>query len=129
MKIPDSLQTLGFSAFYGCFKLVPSNIGSKDENAVVAYLSTKQVISIKRWSLPFNSDFYRFIAPFIMDDTLMTMRLVSKPWLAAVDDFIHDEIEDGAMMERCLRMLPKPNIGDGPGLASKLGKDVFENCS
>jgi len=77
MKIPDSLQTLGFSVFYGCLMLVPSNIDSKDENAVVAYLSTKQVISIERWSLLFNSDFYRFIVPFIMGDTLMTMRLVS----------------------------------------------------
>ncbi|GMH50577.1 hypothetical protein TL16_g06503 [Triparma laevis f. inornata] len=93
MTIPDSLQTLGEHVFLGCFNLVPSSIDVHDTiedifdddvtdkvdvtDTVVVYLATKQMISIDRW-LSFISDFYRFVAPFITDDTLMTMWLVSK---------------------------------------------------
>ncbi|GMH53034.1 hypothetical protein TrLO_g6615 [Triparma laevis f. longispina] len=42
MMIPDSLQTLGRWVFDSCSKLVPSNIDICDEDAVVAYLRSKQ---------------------------------------------------------------------------------------
>ncbi|GMH93256.1 hypothetical protein TrVE_jg10753 [Triparma verrucosa] len=43
MKVPDSLQTLGQYVFYECSKLVPSNISTTDQDAVVAHLRSKQL--------------------------------------------------------------------------------------
>ncbi|GMH48250.1 hypothetical protein TrLO_g885 [Triparma laevis f. longispina] len=42
MTIPDSLQTLGTWAFQDCAKLIPSNIPTKNNIAVVSYLRSKQ---------------------------------------------------------------------------------------
>ena len=42
MKIPDSLQKLGNHVFYRSLKLVPSEIRTSDNNAVVAYLRSIQ---------------------------------------------------------------------------------------
>ncbi|GMI08516.1 hypothetical protein TrLO_g15967 [Triparma laevis f. longispina] len=42
MMIPDSLQTLNGDIFYGCSKLVPSNIDVNDTNAVVTHLESLQ---------------------------------------------------------------------------------------
>ena len=41
MFIPDSLQKLGYDVFYGCSKLVPSNINVEDNDTVVAYLQSQ----------------------------------------------------------------------------------------
>ena len=42
MKVPDSLQTFGIDVFYNCYRLAPSDIDVKDNNAVVAYLRSIQ---------------------------------------------------------------------------------------
>ena len=42
MKVPDSLQTLGTYVFYNCYRLAPSDIDVKENNAVVAYLRSIQ---------------------------------------------------------------------------------------
>ncbi|GMH67903.1 hypothetical protein TrLO_g3035 [Triparma laevis f. longispina] len=42
MTIPDSLQTLGSHVFHGCSKLVPSNIHTLDNDAVIAHLRSHQ---------------------------------------------------------------------------------------
>ncbi|GMI05585.1 hypothetical protein TrLO_g11663 [Triparma laevis f. longispina] len=42
MTIPDSLQTLGDYIFFNCSKLVPSNINTRDIDAVVTHLRSKQ---------------------------------------------------------------------------------------
>ncbi|GMI18288.1 hypothetical protein TrLO_g2781 [Triparma laevis f. longispina] len=42
---PDSLQTLGEYVFVHCYKLVPSNIRTNDNDAVVDHLRSQQQIS------------------------------------------------------------------------------------
>ncbi|GMH77269.1 hypothetical protein TL16_g07353 [Triparma laevis f. inornata] len=42
MTIPDSLRTLGYRVFDGCVKLVPSNINTQYNDAVVAHLRSLQ---------------------------------------------------------------------------------------
>ncbi|GMI13209.1 hypothetical protein TrVE_jg11023 [Triparma verrucosa] len=43
MKVPDSLQELGYHVFYKCSKLVPSDIYiNYDDEVVVTYLRCKQ---------------------------------------------------------------------------------------
>ena len=51
MKVPDSLQTFGIGVFGYCSKLVPSDIDvNHDNEAVVAYLRSKQSDDSKDWS-------------------------------------------------------------------------------
>jgi hypothetical protein len=42
MKVPDSLQTLGYCVFDKCSKLVPSDIDDGNNEAVVGYLRSIQ---------------------------------------------------------------------------------------
>ncbi|GMH65382.1 hypothetical protein TrST_g10122 [Triparma strigata] len=42
MKVPDSLQKFGANVFYECSNLVPSDINTLDNKAVVAYLRSIQ---------------------------------------------------------------------------------------
>ncbi|GMH81529.1 hypothetical protein TL16_g08959 [Triparma laevis f. inornata] len=114
MTIPDSLQTLGDEIFYKCSKLVPSSIDVReydDDGAlipdttseVVAYLRSQQLLSAtppaQRATKFMTTDYFRnLLVQFMMDEILMTMRLVSKPWLTVVDEFIDDEVESGEMI-------------------------------
>ncbi|GMH85384.1 hypothetical protein TrST_g861 [Triparma strigata] len=42
MKVPDSLQKLGYNVFHNCSELVPSTIDVDNKNAVVTYLRSIQ---------------------------------------------------------------------------------------
>ena len=43
MKVPDSLQTFGHAVFGACFELVPSDINTLNNSAIVAHLRSKQL--------------------------------------------------------------------------------------
>ncbi|GMH67709.1 hypothetical protein TL16_g04750 [Triparma laevis f. inornata] len=45
-----------------------------------------------------TDDFRRLLVPLIPDDTLMKMRVVSKPWSRVADRFISDGVESGAII-------------------------------
>ena len=45
-----------------------------------------------------TDDYRRLLVPFFPNDTLMTIRLVSKPWSRVADGFISDGVESGAMI-------------------------------
>ncbi|GMH49513.1 hypothetical protein TL16_g00536 [Triparma laevis f. inornata] len=45
-----------------------------------------------------TDDFRRLLPPFLPDDELMSIMLVSKPWSRVADGFISDGVESGAMM-------------------------------
>ncbi|GMH83348.1 hypothetical protein TL16_g09567 [Triparma laevis f. inornata] len=103
MTIPGSLQTLGPNVFYKCFKLVPSNIDINDEineddvsSDVVAHLRLQQLLAGNNFLT--NDDFRRLIVPYLQNDTLMTIRLASKPWSRVVDAFIDDGVESGKFL-------------------------------
>ena len=116
MTIPESLQTFQDFVFCRCTKLVPSCLeledyddeeyflGLHETSKVVAFLCSRQMISIKRWSLPdtafFTDDHYfqELLLPFIPCDTLLTMMSVSKDWLSGADLFIDLESCDGKLM-------------------------------
>ncbi|GMH53560.1 hypothetical protein TL16_g01478 [Triparma laevis f. inornata] len=45
-----------------------------------------------------TDDYRRLLVPFLPNDTLMAIRLVSKPWSRVADGFISDGVESGAMI-------------------------------
>ncbi|GMH70273.1 hypothetical protein TrLO_g1623 [Triparma laevis f. longispina] len=47
-----------------------------------------------------TDDFRRLIVPYLQGDTLMTIRLASKPWSRVADEFIGDGVESGTMIVR-----------------------------
>ncbi|GMH83755.1 hypothetical protein TL16_g09706 [Triparma laevis f. inornata] len=47
-----------------------------------------------------TDDFCRLLVPFLPNDTLMTIRLASKPWSRVADAFIGDGVESGTMIVR-----------------------------
>ncbi|GMH86887.1 hypothetical protein TL16_g10683 [Triparma laevis f. inornata] len=47
-----------------------------------------------------TDDFRRLIVPYLPNDVLMTIRLVSKPWSRVADRFISDSVESGTMVVR-----------------------------
>ena len=40
-----------------------------------------------------TDDFCRLLVPFLPNETLMTIRLASKPWSRVADEFIDDGVE------------------------------------
>ncbi|GMH82554.1 hypothetical protein TL16_g09298 [Triparma laevis f. inornata] len=81
----------------GCAKLAPSRIDVNfDNDAVVAHLRFQQLLSDNNFLN--TDDFRRLLIQFLLDDALMTMRLVSKPWLAVAEDVIDDGVASGAML-------------------------------
>ncbi|GMH50555.1 hypothetical protein TL16_g00806 [Triparma laevis f. inornata] len=105
MMIPDSLQTLGFFAFRNCSKLVPSDIIVRDNaidttSEVVAHLRSQTSLNALLSGNNFvnTDDFRRLIVPYLQCDTLMAIRLASKPWSRVVDEFIGDGVESSAMI-------------------------------
>ena len=59
-----------------------------------------------------TNDFRRLIVPFIPDDALMAMRVVSKPWLAVAEEVIDEGVESGAMIVHSGEDHPWPEFDD-----------------
>ena len=100
--IPDSLQTLwSQSVFLGCSKLVPSSIDVSNEDddttsEFIAHLRLQQLLAGNNFLN--TDDFRRLLVQFLPNDTLMTMRLASKPWSRVVDAFIDEGVRSGELM-------------------------------
>ncbi|GMH88722.1 hypothetical protein TL16_g11239 [Triparma laevis f. inornata] len=107
---------LGPYIFYACFKLVPSNINVTNQtidptSEVVAHLRSEMSLNALLSGNNFlnTGDFRRLLVPFLPNDALMTIRLVSKPWSCVADEFIHEGVESGAIIVRGSRDVPWPN--------------------
>ncbi|GMH85212.1 hypothetical protein TL16_g10157 [Triparma laevis f. inornata] len=86
---------------HACSKLVPSSIDINDFDndttlEVVAHLRLQQLLAGNTFLN--TDDFRRLIVPHLQNDTLMTIRLSSKPWSRVSDAFISDGVESGTML-------------------------------
>ncbi|GMH53719.1 hypothetical protein TL16_g01511 [Triparma laevis f. inornata] len=99
MTIPDSLQTLHRNIFANCFKLVPSNINDADSDAVVAHLRSFMFYPTYIPNDFLNTDdFRKYFLRFVLDDTLMVLRLATKAWKRVADAFIDKGVKSGAII-------------------------------
>ncbi|GMH63803.1 hypothetical protein TL16_g03805 [Triparma laevis f. inornata] len=120
--------------FHECFKLVPSSIdvniwGNDTTPEVVAHLRSEMSLNALLSGNNFlnTDDFRRLIAPYLLNDALMTIRLASKPWSRVADDFISDGVESRAMIVRGEAVdFVVVEIPEG---VKSIGKRAFQLCT